>query len=102
MSASPMNPNRPRRRAVRAAAFQNDFREDLRYWVERERRIALRILDLIEPVMRDPFAGIGKPEPIRHLGANVWSRRITQEHRLVYLVEHERIVFLQCRYHYDE
>jgi toxin YoeB len=50
--------------------------------------------------MRDPFSGIGKPEPLKHLGGGVWSRRITQEHRLVYLVREERIDFVMCRYHY--
>lgn len=50
--------------------------------------------------MADPFSGLGKPEPLRHLGPNVWSRRLTQEHRLVYLVAHDRIDFLQARYHY--
>ena len=57
-------------------------------------------MDLVEAVMRDPFAGIGKPEPLKHMGGNVWSRRVTQEHRLVYLVAHERVDFLMCRYHY--
>jgi toxin YoeB len=55
---------------------------------------------MVETVIRDPFTGVGKPEPIKHLGANVWSRRITQEHRLVYLVRDDRIDFLMCRYHY--
>ena len=50
--------------------------------------------------MRDPFSGIGKPEPLKHLATGTWSRRITQEHRLVYLVSGERIDFLQARYHY--
>jgi len=50
--------------------------------------------------MREPFSGIGKPEPLKYLGAGVWSRRITQEHRLVYLVNDDRIDFLQARYHY--
>ncbi len=84
----------------RDAVFQDEFREDLRFWVDTERRVALRVLDLVEQCMRDPFGGIGKPEPLRHLGANIWSRRITQEHRLVYLVRDERIDFLMCRYHY--
>lgn len=84
----------------RVTVFQDEFREDLRFWIEPDRRVALKIVDLIEAVTRDPFGGIGKPEPIRHLGANLWSRRITQEHRLVYLVRHDRIDFLQCRYHY--
>lgn len=84
----------------RSTVLQDEFREDLRFWIETDRRVALRVLDLVEAVTRDPFKGIGKPEPIRHLGENLWSRRITQEHRLVYLVRHDRIDFLQCRYHY--
>lgn len=84
----------------RVTVFQGEFREDLRFWIDTDRRIALKIVDLVEAATRDPLKGIGKPEPIRHLGANVWSRRITQEHRLVYLVRHDRIDFLQCRYHY--
>lgn len=84
----------------RAAVFQSEFREDLRYWVETDRRTALRILDLVEAVIRDPFQGIGKPEPLKYLGAGLWSRRITQEHRLVYLVQQTQIDFLQARYHY--
>jgi toxin YoeB len=80
--------------------FQDEFREDLRHWVQVDLRVALRVLDLVEAVMREPFTGIGKPEPLRHLGSNVWSRRITQEHRMVYLVRDERIDFLMCRYHY--
>jgi len=84
----------------RDAVFQPEFREDLRYWVETDRRTALRVFELVEAVMRDPFNGIGKPEPLRHWAAGSWSRRITQEHRLVYLVTDERIDFLQGRYHY--
>jgi toxin YoeB len=84
----------------RDTVFQPEFREDLRYWVETDRRVALRVFDLIEAVMRDPFSGIGKPEPLKHLATGTWSRRITQEHRLVYLVSGERIDFLQARYHY--
>lgn len=63
--------------------------------------MALRVLDLIDATMRDPFAGLGKPEPLKHVGANVWSRRITQTDRLVYEVFADRIEFLQARYHYD-
>ena len=86
--------------ATRSAFFQDEFREDLRFWIDNNRRVALRVTELVDAVIRDPFEGIGKPERIRHLGANMWSRRITQEHRLVYWVRHERIDFLQCRYHY--
>jgi toxin YoeB len=68
--------------------------------VETDRRVAARALDLVEAVMRDPFQGIGKPEPLKYLAAGAWSRRLTQEHRLVYLVREDRIDFLQARYHY--
>lgn len=84
----------------RDAVFQDEFRDDLRFWIETNRKVALRALDLVEAVMRDPFDGIGKPEPLKYLGANVLSRRLTQEHRLVYLVSEDRIDFLQARYHY--
>ncbi|MCJ7586726.1 MAG: Txe/YoeB family addiction module toxin [Candidatus Aminicenantes bacterium] len=84
----------------REAVFQPEFIEDLRYWVETDRKIALRALHLVEAVLRDPFSGEGKPEPLKYLAAGVWSRRLTQEHRLVYLVRDERVDFLQARYHY--
>lgn len=90
----------PRPESQRISVFQDEFRDDLRYWVQVDRRIALRVLELVEAVMRDPFRGIGKPEPLRHLGADIWSRRITQEHRLVYLVRDQQIDFLMGRYHY--
>jgi toxin YoeB len=72
----------------------------LLHWVETERRTALRVLDLVEAILRDPFRGLGKPEPLKYLGADVWSRRLTQEHRIVYLVSADRVDFLQARYHY--
>jgi toxin YoeB len=84
----------------RLAVFHPEFREDLRYWVETNRRVALRILDLVEAVMRDPLQGIGKPERLKYVLAGAWSRRITEEHRLVYAVSADRIDFLQARYHY--
>ena len=86
--------------ARRQAVFHPEFREDLRYWVKTERNTALRILDLVEATLRNPFEGVGKPEPLRHVLAGCWSRRITQEHRLVYRVAEARIDFLQARYHY--
>jgi toxin YoeB len=82
------------------AVFQPEFRQDLKYWVETDRNTALRVLELIEAVLRDPFSGIGKPEPLKYVLAGCWSRRITQEHRLVYKVSERRIDFLQARYHY--
>ncbi len=82
------------------AVFQPEFREDLRWWIETNRSTALRVLVLAEAVLADPFLGIGKPEPLRHQLAGAWSRRITQEHRLVYTVTGGRVDFLQARYHY--
>lgn len=84
----------------RDTVFQPEFREDLRHWVETDRKVALRAFDLIEAIMRDPFSGIGKPEPLKYLASGTWSRRLTQEHRIVYLVQDDRIDFLQARYHY--
>ncbi len=84
----------------RSLVFDRDFLEDLAHWVSTDRKTALRILELVEAIRRDPFNGIGKPEPLRHLGSGVWSRRITQEHRLVYRVKDGRILFAQARYHY--
>jgi len=82
------------------AVFQPEFRQDLKYWVQTDRNTALRVLELIEAVLRDPFSGVGKPEPLKYVLAGCWSRRITQEHRLVYKVSARCIDFLQARYHY--
>jgi toxin YoeB len=86
--------------AEREAVFHPEFRQDLRHWVETDRKVALRILELVEAVFRDPFTGLGRPEPLKYILAGCWSRRITQEHRLVYRVTGRRIDFLQARYHY--
>ena len=88
------------RSAEREAVFHQEFREDLRYWLGTDRKTALRILELVEAAMRDPFSGVGKPEPLKFALTGCWSRRITQEHRLVYRVSEHRIDFLQARYHY--
>jgi toxin YoeB len=88
----------------RLAVFQPEFVEDLRYWVETQRsqrKLALRAFDMIEAILRDPFEGIGKPEPLKYLTLGAWSRRLTQEHRMVYLVREDRIDFFQARYHYQ-
>lgn len=76
------------------------FLEDLSFWVATNPRVASRILRLMEEIHRDPFRGTGKPEPLRFLGSGIWSRRITEEHRLVYKVDAGRVIFLQSRYHY--
>jgi len=84
----------------REAAFDIEFRRDLEFWIKTDRKIALKVMELVEAAMRDPFQGIGKPEPLRHELAGCWSRRITPEQRLVYRVTASRIDFLQARYHY--
>jgi toxin YoeB len=84
----------------REAVCHPEFLEDLQHWIETDRRTARRLLELMKAVLRDPLSGIGKPEPLKYLGSGAWSRRITQEHRCVYLVKGNRVEFLQGRYHY--
>ncbi|AFY43064.1 Txe/YoeB family addiction module toxin [Nostoc sp. PCC 7107] len=98
--AKKKNETQPQENKARDAVFHPEFREDLVYWIETNRKTALRAFDLIESIMRDPFSGIGKPEPLKYLDSDAWSRRLTQEYRIVYLVSDDRIDFLQARYHY--
>jgi toxin YoeB len=74
--------------------------EDLAWWVEHNRKLALRIIRLAQEVQKDPFHGLGKPEPLKHELAGCWSRRIDDEHRLVYQVLADKVRVLACRYHY--
>jgi toxin YoeB len=74
--------------------------EDLAWWIEQDRQKALRIINLIKDVQRDPFKGIGKPEPLKHEFAGCWSQRIDQEHRLIYQITGDKIRILACRYYY--
>ena len=85
---------------MREPVFELAAVEDLAWWVERDRKKALRVLELVQEVQRDPFRGTGKPEPLKHELAGCWSRRIDQEHRLVYQVQADKIRILACRYHY--
>jgi toxin YoeB len=85
---------------VKSLEFDASAFEDLAWWIEQDRDKALKIIKLIKEVQRDPFRGIGKPEPLRHELAGCWSRRIDQEHRLIYQVTSEKIRILACRYHY--
>jgi toxin YoeB len=91
------NPSRSKRRE---AVFHPEFLEDLRFWAEADRKLLLRLLTLVEATLRDPFVGIGKPEPLKHKLAGTWSRRLNKEHRLIYMVGDERVDFLEARYHY--
>ena len=90
----------PKVKPKREPVFHTEFIEDLRYWIQQDRRIAVKAFDLIDAIMREPFSGIGKPEPLKGDLSGTWSRRLTQEHRIVYLVSDSRIDFLQARYHY--
>jgi toxin YoeB len=85
---------------VRSLEFDVAAFEDLAWWIEKDRNKALRIVSLITDVQRDPFKGIGKPEPLKHELKGCWSRRIDQEHRLIYQVSEGKIRILACRYHY--
>lgn len=87
---------------LRQTIFQPEFVEDLSYWVQHDRKTALKILRMVKEIRKTPFEGIGKPEALKHLAANTWSRRISREHRLVYLVGDDAIDFLQARYHYSK
>jgi toxin YoeB len=80
--------------------FDPNALADLRYWIEIDRRKALKIVGLIENVLASPFEGLGKPEPLKFELAGCWSRRIDPEHRLVYKVERDMLVILACRYRY--
>ncbi len=80
--------------------FDESAWEDYLYWQGTDGKIVRRIHELIKDTMRSPFQGIGKPEPLRHALAGYWSRRINEEHRMVYRVEGDRLLLAQLRYHY--
>lgn len=81
-------------------SFTNEAWEDYLYWQSFDKKILKKINTLIKDIKREPFDGIGKPEPLKHELRGYWSRRITDEHRLVYGVENDGIVVIACRYHY--
>lgn len=80
--------------------IQDRFREDLEHWVRVDSRVALRLMALLDDVKRDPFEGKGKPEMLKHHLQGLWSRRISEEHRLVYDVLPDRVLFISARFHY--
>lgn len=87
-------------KAIFTCVVQKQFREDLEEWVKHDRKVALKTLSLVDEVLRATFTGRGKPEPLKYLPGNVWSRRLTQEDRLVYRVYDQVVDFLQCKHHY--
>ena len=80
--------------------FSDDAWDDYLYWQNNDRKIVERINKLIQEVRREPFSGLGKPEPLKHALSGFWSRRITDEHRMVYRVEADALLLAQLRYHY--
>ena len=80
--------------------FEKKALEDLQYWVRNKKKLATKTLQIIEQTERDPYKGIGKPEQLKHNLSGLWSRRISQEHRLVYEVKNNELIIHSCRYHY--
>lgn len=85
---------------MRELVFDLNAIEDILWWLENYKKIAIKVLQLIKFIEKDPFTGIGKPEPLKFDFIGCWSRRINAEHRLVYQVTDAKIRILQCRYHY--
>lgn len=81
--------------------FSSQFKQDLAWWFKNDPKKAGKILDLVTVIMADPFTGIGKPEPLKYLDSDTWSRRIDLENRLIYRVTETQIDFLACRFHYE-
>lgn len=80
--------------------FEAQGWEDYLYWQQTDHKTLKRINQLIKDIQRNPFEGLGKPEPLKHNLSGCWSRRITAEHRIVYQAESDGVIILQCRYHY--
>lgn len=85
---------------MKTIQFQDDAWSDYIYWQQNDKKVLKRINTLIREILRKPYAGIGKPEPLKHNLAGYWSRRINEIHRLVYQVNGDTIIVIQCRYHY--
>ena len=92
--------NQPLQPLKRFPIFDEVFQENLGWWYKTDKSKVTKIFDLVTDTMAHPFEGLGKPEPLKYLAPDIWSRRIDLEHRLVYRVQDERIDFLSCRYHY--
>lgn len=82
--------------------FVDESWEDYLYWQKVDRKKLKRINDLIKDIARSPYEGIGKPEPLKFKYAGLWSRRIDEEHRLLYRIEEDEIQIIKCRFHYDQ
>ena len=87
---------------MRNLEFDANAFDDLSWWVQKDRKLSIKILKIIQEIQREPFKGIGKPEPLKNNFSGAWSRRINDEHRIVYQVFNEKIRILSCRFHYDD
>jgi len=85
---------------MKQITFEGNAFQDFTEWATNDKKIYKRIVDLIKDILRQPFSGLGKPEPLKHELQGYWSRRITDEHRLVYKVSNEAITIIACKYHY--
>jgi len=81
--------------------FVDESWEDYQYWLKTDKKILAKINDLIKDIARNPYFGLGKPEPLKYKYKGFWSRRITEEHRLIYQVKGDELYILKCRHHYD-
>jgi toxin YoeB len=81
-------------------SFHDDGWSDYLYWQQNDKKILKRINSLVKEIIRDPYSGIGKPEPLKHSLSGYWSRRITDEHRIVYTVKDKQLIIIQCKNHY--
>jgi toxin YoeB len=81
--------------------FVDESWEDYQYWLKTDKKILARINDLIKDISRTPYKGLGKPEPLKYKYKGFWSRRITDEHRLIYQVKGDELLIVKCRFHYD-
>ncbi len=86
---------------MKRVIFEANAFTDFTEWAARDKKLHNKIVQLIKDVQRSPFTGLGKPEPLRHELSGYWSRRINQEHRLVYKVTDEDIIIIACKYHYE-
>ena len=86
---------------MRAVEFHPRALDDLSFWIREDKRTALRIMGLVDACIADPFKGLGKPEPLKSELRGLWSRRTNAEHRIIYRVTEDRIMVMQCRYHYE-
>ncbi len=87
--------------SMKKVAFELEAFEQLGLWATQDKKVFKKILELIKDIQREPFSGIGKPEPLKYELQGYWSRRISDEHRLIYKVEEDLLTILSCKYHYD-